>query len=75
LSISYQVRVSSYSHVLSRQVMNVITPRGPDAGRSYLVAEAPGGMTRFSGPSWVGVGEGMGRQVVKSYLAQSNMTR
>jgi hypothetical protein len=34
--------VGSYMPVLSCQVMNVITARGHDAGRAYLVADALG---------------------------------
>jgi hypothetical protein len=42
LSTYCQVCVGSCSHILSHQVMNVITPRGSYVGHAYLVAEAPG---------------------------------
>jgi hypothetical protein len=36
------VLVGCCSRVLSHQVMNVIIPQGPDAGRAYPVEEVPG---------------------------------
>jgi hypothetical protein len=41
--------------------MSATAPRGPDAGHAYPIMEAPEWVTGCPGPSWVEVGEGMGR--------------
>jgi hypothetical protein len=42
-------------------VVSATIPKCPDAGYGYLVAEAPGGVTSYPGPSRVGIGEGLDR--------------